>query len=115
MKQFILILSLSLFLVGCSTQTTQEEPTPNNNEVVEETGLLELTLDELAQYDGKNGNKAYVAVDGDIYDVTGNRKWLNGEHEDGMTAGRDLSEFISSAPHGRDILKQFEIVGKLVD
>ena len=36
-------------------------------------------------------------------------------HEDGMTAGRDLSEFISSAPHGRDILKQFEIVGKLVD
>ena len=48
MKQFILILSLSLFLVGCSTQTTQEEPTPNNNEVVEETGLLELILDELA-------------------------------------------------------------------
>ena len=56
-----------------------------------------------------------MAVDGDIYDVTGNRKWLNGEHEDGMTAGRDLSEFISSAPHGRDILKQFEIVGNLVD
>ena len=33
-------------------------------------GTLELTLDQLKQYDGKNGNPAYVAVDGVIYDMT---------------------------------------------
>lgn len=31
---------------------------------------LELTLEELAAYDGKDGNPAYIAVDGVIYDVT---------------------------------------------
>jgi predicted heme/steroid binding protein len=116
MKKLILILSISLILFGCSTTTPNEPstPSPEENSVVE-TELLELTLEELAEFDGKDGRKAYVAVDGDIYDVTGNRKWLNGEHEQGMTAGKDLSEFISSAPHGKDILKQFTIVGKLVE
>lgn len=116
MKKLILILSISLILFGCSTTTPNEPstPSPEENSVVE-TELLELTLEELSEFDGKDGRKAYVAVDGDIYDVTGNRKWLNGEHEQGMTAGKDLSEFISSAPHGKDILKQFTIVGKLVE
>jgi len=116
MKKLILILSISLILFGCSTTTPNEPstPSPEDNSVVE-TELLELTLEELSEFDGKDGRKAYVAVDGDIYDVTGNRKWLNGEHEQGMTAGKDLSEFISSAPHGKDILKQFTIVGKLVE
>ena len=114
MKKLILILSISLVLFGCSTSNTSEEPsTPSTGEV--QTELLELTLEELAQFDGKGDNKAYVAVDGNVYDVTGNRKWLDGEHEQGMTAGKDLSEFISSAPHGKDILKQFTIVGKLVE
>ena len=112
-----IILSLSLVLFGCSTPNTNEEPsTPSTGDNTEvESELLELTLEELAQFDGKGDNKAYVAVDGNIYDVTGNRKWLDGEHEQGMTAGKDLSEFISSAPHGKDILKQFTIVGKLVE
>jgi len=117
MKKIILILSLSLVLFGCSAPSTNNEPPSSNNgdnsEV--ETELLELTLKELAEFDGKDGRKAYVAVDGNIYDVTGNRKWLNGDHEQGMTAGKDLSAFISGAPHGKDILKQFTIVGKLVE
>lgn len=117
MKKPILILSISLILFGCSTPISNAEPsTPSNGDNTEvESELLELTVEELAQFDGKNGNKAYVAVDGNIYDVTGNRKWLDGEHERGMTAGKDLSEFISSAPHGKEILKQFKIVGKLVE
>ena len=114
MKKLIIILSISLGLFGCTTPNTSEEPsTPSTGEV--QTDLLELTLEELAQFDGKGDNKAYVAVDGNVYDVTGNRKWLDGEHEQGMTAGKDLSDFISSAPHGKDILKQFTIVGKLVE
>lgn len=49
-----------------------------------------FTLDELAQYDGKNGNDAYVAVDGIVYDVTNAAKWQNGSHY-GVQAGTDCT------------------------
>ncbi len=115
MKKIILIISLSLVLLGCSSTNNNQESKPNTNQDIVESDVLELTMDELAQFDGKNGNKAYVAVDGDIYDVTGNRKWLNGEHENGITAGKDLTDLILDSPHGKDILKDFKVIGKLVD
>lgn len=34
-----------------------------------------LTLDELKNYDGKEGRKAYIAVDGVVYDVTNVAAW----------------------------------------
>jgi predicted heme/steroid binding protein len=126
MKKIIVFISISLILFGCSTSTpaVNQPTTPNSDPTIDEatgltidteTGLLQMTVEELAQFNGKDGAKAYVAVDGNVYDVTGNRKWLDGNHEKGMSAGRDLSEFISSAPHGKDILKQFTIVGKIVE
>ena len=36
---------------------------------------LELTLEELAKFNGKDGNPAYVAVDGIIYDVSASPAW----------------------------------------
>ena len=51
---------------------------------------VNLTQEELKQYDGKNGRKAYVAIDGTIYDVTDVDAWKNGEHH-GNVAGKDLS------------------------
>ncbi len=79
----------------------------------------DLTLEELAKYDGKNGNKAYVAVDNVIYDVTNvnnNKKaWKDGKHAYGkVLAGTDVSEHIDNAPHGREKLKTLPVVGKLV-
>jgi predicted heme/steroid binding protein len=126
MKKIIVFISISLILFGCSTSTpaVNQPTTPNSDPTIDEatgltidteTGLLQMTVEELAQFNGKDGAKAYVAVDGNVYDVTGNRKWLDGNHEKGMSAGRDLSEFISGAPHGKDILKQFTIVGKIVE
>jgi len=127
MKKIILIISLSLVLLGCATTPEPSQPntpeTPTTDSTIDEatglaidaeTGLLLMTIEELAQFDGKDGAKAFVAIDGDVYEVTGDRKWLDGNHEEGMTAGRDLSEFISGAPHGYDILKQFTIVGKII-
>ena len=65
-----------------------------------------MTLSELAQYDGRNGNNAYVLVDGIIYDVTNNPYWPNGNHN-GYQAGQDLSAQIKSSPHGiANILRQ---------
>jgi len=128
MKKIVLLISLSLLLLGCATTPEPSQPNtpeqPNTDTTIDEatglpldaeTGLLLMTIEELAQFDGKDGAKAFVAIDGSVYEVTGDRKWLDGNHEQGMTAGRDLSEFISGAPHGYDILKQFTIVGTIVE
>lgn len=49
--------------------------------------LKEFTLDELAQYDGKNGMDAYVAIGGIVYDVSDEpAKYIE------IIAGKDLTE-----------------------
>ena len=73
-----------------------------------------FTLDELAQYDGKNGNDAYVAVEGIVYDVTNAAKWQNGNHY-GVQAGTDCTTAISRSPHGTSVLDGLPIVGTLAD
>lgn len=76
-----------------------------------------FTLDELAQYNGKDGAPAYVAVDGVVYDVTASQFWPEGEHPScnlGAMAGRDLSEEIKQAPaRMRASLQKMPVVGKL--
>lgn len=55
----------------------------------------DLTPQELANYNGKDGKPAYVAVNGVVYDVTNNAAWATASHF-GLTAGKDLtSEFAS--------------------
>ena len=71
-----------------------------------------FSVDELKKYDGQNGNSAYVAVDGVVYDVTNASKWQKGSHQ-GLTAGKDLSKEINSSPHGKSVLKDIPVVGKL--
>ena len=89
------------------TATPMETPSAAN-------GTLALTLDQLKQYDGKNGNSAYIAVDGVLYDVSGVRQWKNGSHE-GYSAGKDLTDAImGKSPHGTSVLDGVPIVGKLV-
>ena len=34
---------------------------------------MEIDRETLSQHDGKEGRQAYVAVEGQVYDVTGNR------------------------------------------
>ena len=57
-----------------------------------------MTLQELTQFDGKDGRKAYVAVNGTIYDLTESARWQNGHHEGMHQAGADLTEALQSAP-----------------
>ena len=71
-----------------------------------------FTKDELKKYDGQNGNPAYVAVNGVVYDVTNAKQWNNGSHQ-GHSAGQDLTSVIASAPHGTSVLKDLPVVGKL--
>ena len=99
------------------TPTPAPTPTPTAtpaNTPSAANGTLELTLDQLKQYDGKNGNPAYIAVDGILYDVTNDRHWKNGSHE-GYSAGKDLTDAIKGrSPHGTSVLEGVPIVGKLI-
>ena len=45
-----------------------------------------FTKDELAKYNGQNGQPAYVAIKGVVYDVSGQAAWQGGKHH-GNLAG----------------------------
>ncbi len=70
----------------------------------------QFTTEELSQYDGKNGNKAYFAFEGKVYDATGNKEWKNGEHYT-VQAGKDLTGTLGEAPHGAEVLSKLPVVG----
>ncbi len=75
----------------------------------------EFTLEELAEFNGKDGKPAYVAVDGVVYDVTDSKAWQEGQHN-GFEAGKDLTKEIKDeSPHGVVKLEGIPKVGVLVD
>lgn len=61
--------------------------------------MREFTLQDLAQFNGKDGNPAYVAYKGVVYDVTESGMWGDGDHEGMHSAGMDLTEEHDDAPH----------------
>ncbi len=72
-----------------------------------------FTLEQLKQFDGKNGKPAYIAFKGKVYDATGSSLWEAGEHQGIHFAGNDLSTEMENAPHGEEELNQLKIVGEL--
>ena len=129
MKKFTLFTALFaafllLFAVVCAPASTEAAAAATEAPAAAQTAaadtaeptaaLLQLTLEELKQYDGQNGNPAYVAVDGVIYDVTNVPQWKGGKHN-GYTAGQDLTDIIKNkSPHGVAKLQGVPIVGELV-
>lgn len=102
------ILLVSALFIGCSSNSTDDSTNDSsmNDSMTEKT----FTLDELAKYNGQNGQPSYIAVDGVVYDVSTN--FPNGEHY-GYKAGNDLTKEIKEAKHGADIIKDMPVVGKL--
>lgn len=74
----------------------------------------DLTLEQLAQFDGKEDQKAYFAYQGEIYDATDNPLWKNGSHMGRHQAGCDLTDVLSQAPHDEDKVKELKKVGRLI-
>lgn len=128
----LLVIVMGISFVACSqeqttttTETIQEETVLDETESTQEetdvdvteaeSNEIILTTDELSNYDGKEGNPAYIAVDGVIYDVTESSLWAEGEHN-GFEAGRDLSEELrEESPHGESVLDRFTAVGRIED
>jgi len=74
----------------------------------------ELTLEELHNFDGKEGRPAYIALNGNIYDVTESRLWKDGSHARKHLAGNDLSDALKIAPHSEEKVLAMRHIGKLI-
>ncbi len=76
--------------------------------------MSEITREELAAADGRNGKPAYVAYKGTVYDVSDSDMWDDGDHMGSHDAGADLTEEQEDAPHDEAIL-DLPVVGALKD
>lgn len=121
LKLLSLLTVTSLALFACGTDTSDDSSTVSSqmesasSMASTSSEMPTFTLEQLSQYNGKNGNRAYVAVDGVVYDVTDVPAWANGEHKNGLTAGNELSEEILSSPHGKKVLENLPVVGTFVE
>ncbi len=97
-----------------NTNQQQISPiTPSPNQTSQQGNQRTFSIEELANYDGKNGRAAYVAVDDIVYDVTKNRAWAAASHF-GLTAGKEHSgEFASCHAGQQSILDALPVVGRL--
>jgi predicted heme/steroid binding protein/uncharacterized membrane protein len=73
-----------------------------------------LTESELKNFDGKDGKPVYVAFEGSVYDVSGSLLWSEGRHMGLHSAGAELTGSIANAPHDREVLTRFPVVGELI-
>lgn len=72
--------------------------------------MKNFSTQELKQYNGIDGKGAYFAYEGKVYDATGSKFWIEGEHY-GWYAGDDLTGKMDDAPHGEEVLEGFLVVG----
>ena len=96
-----------------ATQAPTATATATATPVATETAKT-FNATELAKFNGQNGNPAYVAVNGTVYDVTNVPEWKNGSHFGRFQAGADLSDAIKLSPHGVGKLDGVPVVGKYV-
>jgi len=75
--------------------------------------LKEFTREELATFNGENGQPVYIAHGGNVYDVSGSKLWKTGHHMRRHPSGTDLTEGIEGAPHATEVLERFPQVGIL--
>jgi predicted heme/steroid binding protein len=125
---------LALFFIatvlGCgggedaATTNDQVDEVEETQPVVEEEeeepleGMEKVfTTEELAEFDGRDGKPAYVAVEGVVYDVTGSQHWQSGTHTDCSfmpQAGGDLTEDLERSPANMEaLIKAMPVVGRM--
>ena len=75
--------------------------------------MKEFDTDELAKFNGENGNPTYIAYDGNVYDVSESKLWRKGQHMNRHHSGVDLTTEMQAAPHESDVLKRYPQVGIL--
>lgn len=121
-KQLALVLTVGAIfssMVSCtsSDQTQGVNQTPVTTQEPQKNTLQAemkvFTKEELSKFNGKNGQPAYIAVDGKVYDVTDVKPWKGGAHN-GYIAGKEYSNEIKNvSPHGTKVLAGLKQIGYL--
>jgi predicted heme/steroid binding protein/uncharacterized membrane protein len=75
--------------------------------------MKEILSEQLASFNGKDGNPVYIAFKGKVYDVSKSPLWSSGLHMKRHLSEKDLSGEISAAPHGPEVLEHYPQVGIL--
>ena len=107
----LLILGIAFHLMIRSVVPTAPSlpvPAPSTSAVAEKI----FTLKELSNYNGQNGQPAYVAYKGIVYDVSNAAQWTGGTHH-GEQAGTDVTNDISKSPHGEKVFADLPRIGTL--
>lgn len=113
LKKIMVLLAvgfLGVLLLGCTPNTTT-----GANATTESTTTTErvFTLSQLAAYDGTGTAKAYIAVDGVVYDVTNADGWSHGWHQGLHLGGTDATAAFAESPHSASLLATLPRVGTL--
>lgn len=82
-------------------------------ERVKPFGVLVFTPDQLARFDGKGKNKAYVSAFGVVYDMSQSKTLKNGLHF-GYPSGNELTFEIKQMPGHEAMLSRIYPIGLLV-
>ena len=100
---YVMLLILVLIFTSCSAKNDSTQNETTEIAVTTEAGdesLPVFSAEELAKYNGKDGNRAYVAYEGKVYDVTDIPAWNGGVHQNRFEAGKDYTEILNKqAPH----------------
>lgn len=108
---FLLILGIAFHLLIPSVIHTAS-PLPAAASSTSASQQKTFTLDELSKYNGQNGQPAYIAYKGIVYDVSNVPQWKDGTHN-GEKAGTDVTNDISKSPHGERVFADLPQVGTL--
>lgn len=70
-----------------------------------------FTEKTLRHFTGRDGTPCYFAYKGKVYDASDSRLWPEGLHLLRHSAGWDLTEAMSRAPHDDSVMSQLPVVG----
>jgi predicted heme/steroid binding protein/uncharacterized membrane protein len=76
--------------------------------------LKQFTRKGLKKFDGKDGRPAYIAFKGIVFDVSDSSLWTGGMHQGHHSAGDEFAQGMENAPHDKEVLVKFHVVGELI-
>lgn len=103
-------------MVKLNSAKSETKTASNSSSSAKGDTVVYVSAAELTANNGLNGRKCWVAIDGTVYDPSNNPEWKNGQHipSGGLAkCGQDLTQVISQSPHGKSVLEELPVVGKL--
>jgi predicted heme/steroid binding protein/uncharacterized membrane protein len=74
-----------------------------------------VDVKEVQNHNGKDGKPSFIVYKNKVYDVSNSKMWKSGTHVNRHSAGEDLTDFMSMAPHGPEVLERVKQVDTFED